>query len=280
MKKRLFAVLFSVLLFWCFTVTAFAAVSLPYVWIEDGISHIGVFPISSQSDEVKQVWNDMFSSNYRYILVSNKISGSLSNLNVRFFFLSPDSSVSYTETTGSNGKQLSVTLTNARTMLFSYSSGSFSFLSLDSVVKPTVNFSVDFFLGGSHSSINSLPSFVDTYRPNVTQQYVIVDDLPDPDPPSSSSSSEPEPPVNPPSRPEPSQPPLDYPTFPKVDGIYITYDTTIWNKFAFDVRGSIGSSTNIGLIIFAILASILVLLRVIRSFSGTDTKHKDVEEMD
>ncbi len=78
---------------------------------------------------------------------------------------------------------------------------------------------------------------------------------------------EPEPEPVPPVIPEPEQPPLDFPDFPKYESKYIPYDTTVWNGFVHSVRSSIGSSTNIGFLLFEIILAIVVAISVIRKFT-------------
>lgn len=79
-----------------------------------------------------------------------------------------------------------------------------------------------------------------------------------PDPPPTSSEPEPEP--------TPPQIP-DFPTVGKYDNKYIVYDTTKWNGFASTIKGYIGSATNIGLVILAILVGIWIVIWIVKRFS-------------
>lgn len=76
-----------------------------------------------------------------------------------------------------------------------------------------------------------------------------------------------------PTDPDPEEPP---PTgggevvIPPADGVYVTYDTSAWSRiFLPFVKQSIGSSTNAGLSILAIIMGILVVIMIVRKFSRT-----------
>lgn len=96
-------------------------------------------------------------------------------------------------------------------------------------------------------------AIVEPLNPTHIGQLGIIDNLstpePDPDPPL--------PPVNPPKPPE----------IPEGDPTYVPYDTSIWNKFLSYVQGNIGSAVNIGLIIFAAIFGIWLVVKVVKYFT-------------
>lgn len=66
---------------------------------------------------------------------------------------------------------------------------------------------------------------------------------------------------------EPSDPGGGTVVIPPSDGVYVTYDTSVWLGFLSMVKSSIGTTTNTGLIIFAFIMSILVTIVIVRKFS-------------
>lgn len=55
---------------------------------------------------------------------------------------------------------------------------------------------------------------------------------------------------------------------PPADGVYVTYDTSVWSRiFLPYMKLSMGSSTDVGLSILAIIMGILVVIMIVRQFS-------------
>lgn len=95
-------------------------------------------------------------------------------------------------------------------------------------------------------------AIVEPLNPTFIGQLGIVDNLSSPD------IEPPLPPVNPPKPPE----------IPKGDPTYVPYDTTIWSKFLAHVQGNMGSAVNIGLIIFAVIFGICLVVKVVKYFTN------------
>lgn len=69
------------------------------------------------------------------------------------------------------------------------------------------------------------------------------------------------------SEPSSSTPAIDFPVIPPSDSEYVPYDTTLWNSFLDNIKQSVGSSTNIGFLVLAFIAAILIVIRVVKMFT-------------
>lgn len=59
-----------------------------------------------------------------------------------------------------------------------------------------------------------------------------------------------------------------FPVVPEGDPEFVPYDTAVWtDRFVPWVKQSIGSSTNIGLLIFAVILAIIIVPRIIKKFA-------------
>ena len=68
----------------------------------------------------------------------------------------------------------------------------------------------------------------------------------------------------------PSAPPaVNFPEIGPTDNEYVPYDTTVWNTFLDWVTNAIGNSTNIGLVLFAYIFGILVVIAIVKKFTKT-----------
>ena len=84
----------------------------------------------------------------------------------------------------------------------------------------------------------------------------------EPDPPSSSEPSE-----SIPDLPKPDNYNPTLPTIPTGDGLYVPYDTAVWDTFLERTKQNIGSATNIGFLIFGIAVVWSILTRLVKRFT-------------
>lgn len=269
--KRSVAACLAVVVILCNSVVSWAAVSasFPFITTVDGMSRIGTFSIKDAPAAVKEFWEECVTD----------FDGTVIFLNDRydkgiheyiFSFLRPPSNCTFEFKVGAENFFNMKSSSDIPCIQFIFK-GENSVSSVASevfLISGGRFWNWSFLVGGGHPFISNIPAFVEAFRLDLTTPFMISDDISgeeSPDPPPSSSSV-PDPPLITP--PDPVQPPLDYPSFPKIEDKYIPYDTTTWNGFAYRVRTAIGSSTNIGLQLFAVLVGIFVVIGVVRKFTG------------
>ena len=286
MKRAFLSAFMAVLLVACLPMTAFAAVdykTAPPIssWVHGDHTDLGIFDVASLSVDKQAIWNDMMAHPSNYIVLQrffySESTGLFTDWGYIFYYYPDGTTFSVKESTsvskhiafippsGSQVHTFSVSpplkdLSNTFKALIpiTHSSSSNMLLLLDDGRKSNGTIFYSRIIGGVWGNAPVDSKFINLNR---TGSLYIVDNLnPEPEPP--------DPPPTPPTPPDPEQPPLEYPTFPKVEGDYIAYDTTIWNSFADRIRSSIGSAANIGLQLLAIILGIYVVIKIIRLFSG------------
>lgn len=301
-KKPVLSVVLSVCLMMNFSYTAFAADDFPQgfvppSWVDGGETYIGVLDLREFSETEKSLLFDIMTSPFGLFRLQYTfdIDGFVKQPTSLVFYMLEDGVIlkdeppptSYTHIFAKDGvekKYPTITFNlNASSATLQkdwiwtpkrFTSGYVStekYLNLSLGTDSYGNEYGNLLIGGDYlSSITgSASSFIKTCPSgDIHFLYIPVDTPPEPTPTP--------PPVelpDPPSPPEITQPPIAYPTFPKIENIYVPYDTTIWNKFADTIRSSIGSSTNIGFGILAMVLGVFVVLRIIHKFTGTGSKH-------
>lgn len=297
-RERFFALVLTLIIL-CNPVVAFAedvqAGLFPSSWIENGKNTIGLLLIKDEPQDRIDFFLSLLGNNPNVLVMAGGFTNSAgmpavsATFNYFSFLLLPPSATytvaqnnigGYDFAISGNGSQITTitfSLTQESMLLpvnkRSYSVSDFgvwstSFTLFDNVMHPSHKQNqFRYIVGGGFIGSATTPIVPSKYLklpPNGDDLQIWYDIPPEePDPPSSSSTPEPSPP------PTIEQPPLNFPTFPKVENKWVPYDTTIWNDFAHKIRSSIGNSTNIGFTIFAIILGILVALRVVKRFTGS-----------
>lgn len=113
-----------------------------------------------------------------------------------------------------------------------------------------------FLLASSPNSVSQIlntANFPNLYNNTFKGQLIFRDNNPE----------QPTPPLEPETPVEPPKPPI----IPQGDPNFVPYDTSVWEQFLAYVSGNIGSATNIGLLIFAVIFGIRLVVLIVRRFT-------------
>lgn len=284
--KRLFALVLAVVLTVVMSVTAYAFTASDldneyknvlknFAEVINGNTVFNSFSFSdtSTSQDCKKYLEQCLTNTSRLLITMTTQCGNLNNPTLSFYFVPEDVILTKETLTTSNRHTLKYTFSKPITYLnIRGSSVELGTWSIPTGTSLTSQFSISYArtdpestMGDSITKLFPIGYFTHSSEFSIDARYLMTDfegslvfrindTIYEPD--------EPTPPVG------PSQPDIGYPDFPKVEGEYIAYDTTIWNSFAFTVRDTIGKVSNIGFIVFGVITGASIIVNLTKKFIG------------
>lgn len=150
------------------------------------------------------------------------------------------------------------------------SHSSYGSMIINYFVSYSISIRSPFYILRGAAKLNSVsPLADDVFVIEDADRFLFEDDLgtsatepEEPDPPSSSEPSE-----SIPDLPKPGDYNPTLPTIPSGDGLYVPYDTAVWDTFLERTKQNIGSATNIGFLIFGIAVVWSILTRLVKKYT-------------